>query len=464
MTAIVKNWHLYALIIALVFAFGFCGASREGLQYHMMLNIFSWFVFSLLLIFKREMLMQNVVGFPFWLLGALCVWVIITLLPLPVDWFPDKRLMLSRIGENNFLGTPSKYLTISNAPAETIRSFLAFGPGGLGLTVACLLKKQQRTLIFYVLSGLGVISICLGFGQIFLGPNSEFYLWEITNRDSAVGVFSNANHQTIFAVILLCPITYYCAEHLRKFRNNMFDGVGQLTLNFVLFAFTIIGVTIGGSLGGYLLFIVAIIFSIIFLSPQKIISKRNALFFFSGLMIILGAVLAIFNSPRVSRLGHTSFGDGDLSRIGILAKLRLIIEEYGLTGTGFGSFEVIYPFYEDLGNIPTKFVPHAHNDWLEWYVELGLPGLLILFVFVVCVLKNFIALSKLPPEMTVLQSKLAALSVTLLGLHSLIDYPLRTPFLALVFATMLGMSLSQPKTKRGHKSKKNSEDLKKKSL
>lgn len=93
-----------------------------------------------------------------------------------------------------------------------------------------------------------------------------------------------------------------------------------------------------------------------------------------------------------------------------------------------------------------------------------MPGLLILFVFVVCVLKNFIALSKLPPEMTVLQSKLAALSVTLLGLHSLIDYPLRTPFLALVFATMLGMSLSQPKTKRGHKSKKNSEDLKKKSL
>ncbi len=53
-----------------------------------------------------------------------------------------------------------------------------------------------------------------------------------------------------------------------------------------------------------------------------------------------------------------------------------MIRDRPLTGFGLGTFETVYPAYAsfDIG----QRVTHAHNDWVEWTAEGGLPALLLL--------------------------------------------------------------------------------------
>ena len=44
-----------------------------------------------------------------------------------------------------------------------------------------------------------------------------------------------------------------------------------------------------------------------------------------------------------------------------------------LTGTGIGSYETAYPRYAT-----TAFTAHAHNSFLQWTAETGLPGAILL--------------------------------------------------------------------------------------
>jgi O-antigen ligase len=52
-----------------------------------------------------------------------------------------------------------------------------------------------------------------------------------------------------------------------------------------------------------------------------------------------------------------------------------MIRERPLAGFGLGTFETVYPAYASFDT--GKRVSHAHNDWLEWTAEGGLPMLLL---------------------------------------------------------------------------------------
>jgi O-antigen ligase len=87
------------------------------------------------------------------------------------------------------------------------------------------------------------------------------------------------------------------------------------------------------------------------------------------------------------------------------------------TGWGIGSFEAVYPAFArfDVGSV----VDHAHNDWLEWTSDAGIPfaaGTLLLVCF------------GIP---TAIRS-VWGIGIPAILCHSLVDYPLhKFPLLAL---------------------------------
>lgn len=72
-----------------------------------------------------------------------------------------------------------------------------------------------------------------------------------------------------------------------------------------------------------------------------------------------------------------------------------MLQEHWAGGTGSGSFPFLFPLYQQ--HVPmiakSQFWPHAHNDILEFPIELGAPGMLIIlggFAFwTIALLRNF---------------------------------------------------------------------------
>jgi hypothetical protein len=108
-------------------------------------------------------------------------------------------------------------------------------------------------------------------------------------------------------------------------------------------------------------------------------------------------------------------------------------------GTGPGSFEAVFPGYEDPADVRPIFMNHAHNDWLELVLEAGLAGMLLAaggFVwFIVQLLRVW---TPGADGMRRLQ-RAASISLGVLLLHSVVDYPLRTPAVACVAALLLAL-------------------------
>ena len=94
------------------------------------------------------------------------------------------------------------------------------------------------------------------------------------------------------------------------------------------------------------------------------------LFFLGGYGLLLGldTVINRFNSIDQSGLGRLNV---------YLASLPMVYEHW-LTGIGLGSYDLLSPVY--LKGLPAQVhFDHAHNEYLEFAVELGLPAAALLF-------------------------------------------------------------------------------------
>jgi hypothetical protein len=118
-------------------------------------------------------------------------------------------------------------------------------------------------------------------------------------------------------------------------------------------------------------------------------------------------------------------------------------------GHGFNSYPSINPLFqsnyvrdarsvglEAAHNPYIPLVAHAHNDWIEWWCEWGLLGMLILFIPLLVV-----AISVLLGNFS-LNSKLLMAGVVMILLYSFIDFPTRTPACLILFCFTFAVALT----------------------
>ena len=131
-------------------------------------------------------------------------------------------------------------------------------------------------------------------------------------------------------------------------------------------------------------------------------------------------------------LSRDSFADLRWSLWPVIA--AMIATHWGL-GTGFGSFEQVYKIYEPSELLMPHYVNQAHNDWAQFVIEGGIPGVLILialFVWMAC------AIARIAAKNLVNVNALFWVSIfAIIGVASLVDYPLRTPLFQVVAIWLL---------------------------
>ena len=422
--------------IALCVIFG--GAGREGLFMHGVLQAIAALGLSALIATWPKHVRIEGARTPILLLIGLGAVGLLQSIPLPSGFWtalPGRSLISDGYST---LGQAPPALPISLDIEETFATlgylFIPLFVLVLSLRIGL---KRLRSIMPWFLVILGVASVIYGLFQVFDGRDSALYLYEFTNRGFPAAFFSNVNHQASLLLIML-PFAFFLLSELGQGWNG---GDGNVALAIVIVAMTfmlLVGLFGAGSVGGYAI-IVPVLLLAFFASraPNRKGMGRSMQLGLVGAFAF--GVLLVASSPMLEGLGVTSFSDGEGSRYSIWQMTMRAIEDHWIFGTGLGTYESVIPLYENPETVTATFVAKAHNDYLQLVMETGIFGL----VFIGCSLfwfgrRFFSVWGKGRGGTTEALRKFAFISLLAVALHSIVDYPARTP----AIAAMLGLCLA----------------------
>ena len=125
------------------------------------------------------------------------------------------------------------------------------------------------------------------------------------------------------------------------------------------------------------------------------------------------------------------------SREQILATTGKAIRDTMPLGSGLGSFVKVYRLYESPDTVTNEYVVHAHNDYAELALELGLPGILLILAFLWWWAAAVQAAWRMPAGSA--YARAASIASAAVLIHSLVDFPLRTAAISACFAMCMAL-------------------------
>ncbi|MBD3415360.1 MAG: hypothetical protein GF421_13145, partial [Candidatus Aminicenantes bacterium] len=113
-------------------------------------------------------------------------------------------------------------------------------------------------------------------------------------------------------------------------------------------------------------------------------------------------------------------------------------KDYPLFGTGLGTFALVYPAYEDIGLY--GFLRHAHNDYLEYFSELGLIGFgLLAGALLFMVICSFLRFRKERNPWVKGLSMGCFVALAVIAVHSFSDFNLHIPANMILFTVIVSL-------------------------
>lgn len=368
-----------------------------------------------------------------WLFAAICALIVITLIPLPPALWSSLPGREGAVRGFDLLGVPLPWLPLSLSPASTLWSALSLLPVA---AMAMVVRRSGTTSQRLLMASLLVMALgnaLLGIFQFVTGIGSPLYLYAITNRGLAVGLFANANHlASLMALAIPVAASFFGSEGENGRQQRTRTRQQRLIILLTLDAIFLVACWMTDSMAGMALSLLGIgaspfLFRNIRLRPPLVWAAALL-----GIALIIAAFA--FALTRPGWLGPIDAAPGT-SRQEIYPRAMEIARDTMPVGTGLGSFARVYQSYEDPDVVTNVYANHAHNDLLELFVEWSFAGLAILLAVLVWTIIQ--ARSLLDFSGRHAQSARAAMAAILIvALHSLIDYPLRTSAMAVVMAAM----------------------------
>ena len=432
-----QNYPFWCLVLFLVIVFTTGGGSRADIQSLVVLRPVA-VVFLCIGLWGLRLPHIREYRFLFGMAAAILMLSAVHLVPLPPSvWstFPGREIVseVDRLAELGDVWRP-----ISLVPSASWNSFFALIVPLAVLVLAAQIQREQRFQLLAVLIAMGILSGFLGLLQS-IGPSEgPLYLYRITNNGSAVGLFSNRNHQAVFLALLFPMLAVFASSGIRTVEQAKLYGWLAIAAGTVLVPLLLVT----GSRAGLLAGLLGLGFALALYRRPKVNQprKRKAKPRFDPRLLLggLGAIILggiTFLMARAQAVDRLSADDeADELRFKIWGPIAEMAEKYFPVGSGAGSFVEVYQISEPDNLLKVNYVNHAHNDWLEIYLTLGLPGLLLLAVAGVAFL--IAAWRYARPSVRDRRTsygRLGSVIILLLALASIADYPLRVPSLACVF-------------------------------
>jgi O-antigen ligase len=388
-----------------------------------------------------------------WALAVLMVYPLLQLLPLPYSWWaalpghePYARA-LEAIGAG-----AARPLSIH--PRATEYAWLALLPCVAVFFMVQRLGRRQVKSLVMLFVGLALAEAVLGILQTGAGRDSALQLGNPFAGSGATGTYINRNHYGgLMAMALPMLVAVWAAEtlpvrdssgeilrgHPRHADARMARRLGwslavALVLAALLFSRSRAG--IGCGLAAFGATSLALVWS------AATLRVRVALAAVAGVAFLLAAYAGL--TPIVER-----FSPDDLS-LGYEGRARLAIAAFkaGLDflpfGSGLGTFGDVFQRYQGEGLV--GYIDHAHNDYAEAFVDLGLAGVAVIVLMAVAIFGRWAAIASgsLSRSLGMLQVA-AGFSVLALAAHGAFDFNFHIPANAIYFAFLAAVFFYEPR-------------------
>lgn len=373
----------------------------------------------------------------FALLALFAATMAIQLVPLPPD------LWLALPGHAQYAeaaaaaGIPQPWRPISLTPDLTWNSLVALLPPLAVLVGMAGLDSGGRTsLLPVVLVGV-VASALLAIAQLSGGPNGPLYLYRITHNGAGVGFFANRNHQ---AALLAVAFPLLRLWTLGPARSPDYARV-RFWIAVAFGCFLIAAILVTGSRAGVLLGLIGLAFALL-LAPIRLPDGDRrwwaalVLALVAAPILLGGIAILSGRAEAVRRLIVLYENYSAEQRLENMPTVLRIAGEFFPFGSGYGSFDSVFRGYETDAMLGPAYYNHAHNDPLELILTGGLPAALVLLAFLLWTARLAYA-AAIPYRERSHKTRYAragAMTILMLFAASLVDYPLRTPLLAALFA------------------------------
>ena len=350
------------------------------------------------------------------------------MVPLP-PWLwsalPGRELAV--MADRQVFGAPL-WRPLSLNPSATLDSLLMLLPA---LAVYCAARlgdeERRRALLAGTLLAL-VAAMAIGLLQLAL-PEGALQFYPRGDYANPVGFFTNRNHQATFLLMAL-PLAALLPAGAGTSRDG---GRSGLSLLVGLGLGVAIAVLVTGSRSGAALLPVALVATALgWLGPEQrqvhagpgwrrwwlALAVIAAIGLGLGLLAASGAdsLLAVLRRGEVAEDQRFDFWP-------LVAGAGAA---FWPMGSGLGTFLEGYEMHEPLTAVAPLYLNHAHNDYLEIFLEAGIPGLILALVAIAELSALGWRAWRGNGSATLRQARFAAVALLLPVLHSLVDYPLRT--------------------------------------
>lgn len=327
---------------------------------------------------------------------------------------------------------PAGWSPLSLTPVETWNAALALIPP-VAVFVGLLLNREgpltKRTIA--VLLAFALINILLGALQ-FVSGDRRFYPYQSTQTGFITGLFANRNH---LATLLLVSMPFAAAVAGQAIARRKDRARIYLMGLAAVFVTIMLALLAAQSRAGVALFVPSLLLSIaVVWRASRFAAPRPALLAV-GILLVAGGLGfgALFLPPILARYEASAGGtEARFQRWPIAIEAG---QQYLPVGAGIGSFDPVFRTIEPLEQLDATFFNHAHNEYLEIWIETGWIGVALLIAFFVWWGRRSWDVwfrSSGSSDRHFRQAASAAILICLI--HSIVDYPLRTVALAVVFA------------------------------
>ena len=375
---------------------------------------------------------------------------LIQLVPLPPSLWTALPGRADAVAALELVGKDQAWRPISLSPARTLASLLAVIPPLFCLYATATLSVAERRLQLATIGCLAVIAALFGAIQL-VSPGGGLNLYRHFSLSWVTGFQANRNAAAdVFLIGLLALAALGASQWARSPRAGSPDSRKPASLILVLgAALLVIAATVmTGSRAGIALGLIALLAAgaMFLVQGDRPLGARAWMLPVGAVAAGLLALLAYWaSSAKLSALGRVlvRFSGLEDGRWHVWEDTRYAISQYWPVGSGMGTFEPIAFAVERLEVVNRTYPNRAHNDFLEIGLEAGVFGYLA--VAAAAILCLFLILRAWREQGERGEQVIFGLAVlSIVALHSLVDYPMRSMAIACLAGVAAGILAKSP--------------------
>lgn len=381
--------------------------------------------------------------------AALVALPLLQLVPLPpAIWhlLPNREVERASL---ELIGLGQSWQPLSIAPYDTFASALSLIPPVAMLVLVSRLTLDERTGLLMVFSAMVFVAATVGLVQLSSGSANWLRFYSDTQYGYATGFQANRNADADILLIGMLAIAALAALH-----RQLISSRSSWIMFMAVALFLAASVIATGSRAGVSLLLVAAAAMVSILIPHRPkFTTRTTVLGLIGIAIVVGGVAAMSleHNNRLEKTWRRFSRDTDARTTNIWPDALFASRESWPIGTGVGTFVSVFEAGERLQVVDQSTPNRAHNDYLEFSLEAGLAGVLLLAVALLALAWRTVSILRNAQSHRYRTHALfGAGTIVILGLHSLVDYPMRSMSLATLCGMAVGM-LSSISSDRGRR-------------